>query len=119
MASDAGMTALTGERDYDRAKRELRAAGYKGERVAFMVAQDYPILKAASDVVVDVMQRAGMAVDYQALDWGPWALGRGRSPLITDRSEWHSPAAPIFTSTSPRPGRSSSTSAIRSDCVFE
>ena len=25
--------------------------------------------------------------------------GRGRSPLITDRSEWQSPAAPIFTST--------------------
>jgi len=24
-------------------------------------------------------------------------IGRGRSPLITDRSEWHRPAAPIFT----------------------
>ena len=70
MASDAGMAALTGERDYDRAKRELRVAGYKGETVAFMVAQDYPTLKAASDVAADMMKRAGMEVDYQAVDWG-------------------------------------------------
>jgi hypothetical protein len=41
-------------------------------------------------------------------------IGRGRSPLMTDRSEWHSPAAAIRTSTSPRPGPSSSTVATRS-----
>ncbi len=29
-------------------------------------------------------------------------MSRGRSPLITDRSEWHSPAAAIFTRTSPK-----------------
>ncbi len=70
MASDAGMAALTGERDDDRAKRELRAAGYKGETVAFIVPQDYPTLKAASDVAADMLTRAGMEVDYQAVDWG-------------------------------------------------
>ncbi|MCY1547264.1 hypothetical protein D9M68_833100 [compost metagenome] len=37
---------------------------------------------------------------------------RGRSPLMTDRSEWHSPAALIRTSTSPKPGGSSSISAM-------
>ena len=35
-------------------------------------------------------------------------IGRGRSPLITERSEWHRPAAAIFTSTSPGPGGASS-----------
>ena len=35
-------------------------------------------------------------------------IGRGRFPLITDRSEWHKPAALIRTSTSPGPGGSSS-----------
>ena len=35
-------------------------------------------------------------------------ITRGRSPLMTERSEWHSPAAAIFTSTSPGPGASSS-----------
>ncbi|HVL97211.1 MAG TPA: alcohol dehydrogenase catalytic domain-containing protein, partial [Solirubrobacteraceae bacterium] len=32
-------------------------------------------------------------------------------PSITDRSEWHSPAAPTRTSTSPSPGGASSSSA--------
>src|SRR5450759_2544618 len=31
-------------------------------------------------------------------------ITRGRSPLMTERSEWHRPAAAIFTSTSPGPG---------------
>ncbi len=36
-------------------------------------------------------------------------MGRGRSPFTMERSEWHRPAAAIFTSTSPGPGESSST----------
>ena len=70
MASDAGMAVLTGRRDDDRARRELRVAGYKGETVALMVPTDYPNLKAASDVAAEMMKRAGMDVDYQAADWG-------------------------------------------------
>jgi peptide/nickel transport system substrate-binding protein len=70
MASDAGMAVLSGKRDYDRAKRDLQAAGYKGEAVALMVPTDFPILKAASDVAADMMKRAGLTVDYQAADWG-------------------------------------------------
>jgi hypothetical protein len=37
--------------------------------------------------------------------------GRGRSPLITDKSEWQRPAALIPTRTSPSPGGSSSSSS--------
>ncbi len=70
MASDAGMAALTGERDYDRTKRELQAAGYKDEKIVLMVPSDVPFLNAASDVAADMMKRAGMNVDYQAVDWG-------------------------------------------------
>ena len=38
--------------------------------------------------------------------------GRGRLPSMTDRSEWHSPAARTLTSTSPGPGGASSKSSI-------
>ena len=31
MATDVGMAALNGPRDLDKVKRELEAAGYKGE----------------------------------------------------------------------------------------
>ena len=53
-----------------------------------------------------------------AASW-PSAIGsgRGRSPLITDRSEWQRPAAPIRTSTSSRPGGSSASVSIDSGSV--
>ncbi len=81
MASDTGMAALDGKRDYDRAKQDLQAAGYKGETVVLLVPTDYPILKAASDVAASVMRRAGMNVDDQAADWGTVVQRRAsRSP---------------------------------------
>jgi len=70
LASDAGMAALTGKRDYAKVKRDLQAAGYKGETVALMVPQDFPWIKAVSDMAADMMKRVGMNVDYQAVDWG-------------------------------------------------
>ena len=70
MASDAGLSVLTGKRDYAGVKRDLEAAGYKGEKVAFMVPVEYPTLKAIGDVAADMLKRVGMTVDYQAVDAG-------------------------------------------------
>ena len=44
----------------------------------------------------------------------PSGIGRGRSPSMTDKSEWHSPAAAMRIRTSPAPGGARSTSSIRS-----
>jgi peptide/nickel transport system substrate-binding protein len=70
MASGVGTAALTGPRDYAKVKADLAAAGYKGERVVLLAATDFPVLKAMSDVCADMLQKAGLNVDYQALDWG-------------------------------------------------
>ncbi len=70
MANDAGMEALNGPRDLDRARRELREAGYRGERVVFLGATDLPTIAAISEVGADLLRRLGMNVDYQAMDWG-------------------------------------------------
>ena len=70
IASDAGMEAIPQTPDYDRARQALEAAGYTGETVSLMVPTDLPIMKGASDVCADMMKRCGMAVDYQAVDWG-------------------------------------------------
>ena len=88
MESDAGMAALGGERDYAKARRDLLAAGYKGEKVALMVPTDYPNFKAASDVAADVMRRLGMNVDYQAVDWGT-LLQRRASKQPPDHGGWN------------------------------
>lgn len=69
MASDAGMTALTGPRDLDAAKRALTAAGYKGERVVLLAPQDIPSSKALADVTADLLKRLDMTLDIQAMDW--------------------------------------------------
>jgi peptide/nickel transport system substrate-binding protein len=70
MATDAGLAVLTGPRDLDRARREVIAAGYKGEKVVLPVPTDFPSLKALGDVGGDVLQKIGLNVDYQAADWG-------------------------------------------------
>jgi peptide/nickel transport system substrate-binding protein len=70
LASEAGMSALTGPRDYAAVKRALEAAGYQGEKVVLMVATDQPTNNALSNVTADMLKRVGMNVDYQATDWG-------------------------------------------------
>ena len=69
-ANDAGMEVLTSPRDMDKVKRDLAAAGYKGEAVALLVATDYPDQNAAGLVVADLLRRAGMKLDLQSTDWG-------------------------------------------------
>ena len=70
LASNAGMSALTGKRDYAAVKKALEVAGYQGEKVVLMVGTDQPVLNALSNVAAEMLKRVGMNVDYQATDWG-------------------------------------------------
>jgi peptide/nickel transport system substrate-binding protein len=76
LANDAGMDALTLPRDFPRVKAMLKDTGYAGETLAMMVATDTPYRKAMGDVGVDAMQKGGMKVDYQAVDWGTAVVRR-------------------------------------------
>jgi peptide/nickel transport system substrate-binding protein len=69
MASDAGMERLTGKHDLDQAKRDLAAAGYKGERVVLLGPMDIPSTKAMAEVTADVLKKLGVNLDFQAMDW--------------------------------------------------
>lgn len=69
-ASQAGLAAMSDTPDMARAKRELAAAGYKGERVVVLGPADRASVKAASDVAADQLARIGFNVDYQVADWG-------------------------------------------------
>jgi peptide/nickel transport system substrate-binding protein len=70
LASDAGMDAVTGKRDYDAVKKALESAGYNGEKLVLMVPGDQPTNKSLSDVAAEMLKRVGMNVDYQSTDWG-------------------------------------------------
>ena len=87
MASKAGLEALTEKPDYDKVKRDLAAAGYKGEKVVFLQAEDYPSLKALAEVGVDMMRKAGMNVDVQSSDWGSLVRRRANNET-SDKGGW-------------------------------
>jgi peptide/nickel transport system substrate-binding protein len=57
-------------KNLEKAKKMLAEAGYKGEPVTCVVAQDQPITKAMGDVTADLLTKMGMKVDFVATDWG-------------------------------------------------
>jgi len=87
-ASDAGMDYLNSKRDIARTKRELTAAGYKGEKVAVLVPTDVPSLKYAGDVGVDMLTRCGLAVEPLYMDWGSVVQRLGRTDAA-DAGGWN------------------------------
>jgi peptide/nickel transport system substrate-binding protein len=88
MANDKGMQVLNGPRDMAKVKEELKAAGYNGEKVVLLAATDFPVLKAMSDVGADMLQQAGMNVDYVATDWGT-VVQRRASRKPVDQGGWN------------------------------
>ncbi len=70
LSTEAGLDVMDGAPDFDRVKANLQAAGYKGERVVFVVPTDLPSLNAMSEVAADMFRRIGINLDYQASDWG-------------------------------------------------
>ncbi len=82
LASEAGLEPLKGPRDYAKGKRLLAQAGYGGQKVAMLVATDYPQFKAIGEVAADAMAKIGINVDYVATDWGTMLQRRSnRGPL--------------------------------------
>ena len=88
MASDAGLNVFTGKRDYAAVKKEIEAAGYKGEKVSILAPTDFPILKAEADVCADQLKKMGFNVDYQAMDWGTVVQRRAKMDP-PDKGGWN------------------------------
>ncbi|HWX46497.1 MAG TPA: ABC transporter substrate-binding protein [Roseomonas sp.] len=87
MANDAGMEVFKGPRDFDKVKRDLAAAGYKGEKVVLLGATDPTFIHGLSEVAADMLRRCGMNVDYQLSDWGTLTARRS-SKEPTEKGGW-------------------------------
>lgn len=70
LASDAGMTALTGPRDAAATQAALRAAGAFGHSVVALHATDVSNQNNLMSVGVDALRQAGFAVDDATSDFG-------------------------------------------------
>jgi peptide/nickel transport system substrate-binding protein len=86
-ANGTGLEVMTGLRSYDRVAQNLKAAGYKGERVVFVVPTDLPALNAMSELAADMFRKVGINLDYQALDWGT-VLPRLANKEGLDKGGW-------------------------------
>jgi peptide/nickel transport system substrate-binding protein len=101
-ANDAGMEVMNKPRDLAQVKRDLAAAGYNGEKFAFLVPTDLPAINAMSEVAADVFKQLGMNMDYVATDWASCAQRLlSKEPL--DKGGWSLNAnyAPGFSVMSP------------------
>ena len=70
MASDVGVEITRRPDDYEEMKKQLFAAGYRGERVVVLACSTIPSIHAMSQVATDVLRRIGMNIDMQLLEWG-------------------------------------------------
>src|SRR5262249_45671681 len=93
MANDAGLAALTGKRDFDKAKKMIAEVGYRGERIVVMDAVDQPVAHTQALVVTELLKKLGFDVDLQAMDWGTLVTRRPRRSRSTRAATTFSPPA--------------------------
>ena len=87
LASDVGVGVTRGDPDFAKLKKEIVAAGYKGERVVLLGATSIPSIDAIAKVTADVLTRLGFNLDYQALEWGT-VVARRASREPVDKGGW-------------------------------
>ena len=92
LANNAGMEALSGEHSLAELKRELEAAGYKGEKIIYLEPTDVPRINAIAEVGADMLRKLGMNVDVIATDWGT-TVQRSVSRQPPEKGGWHMFAA--------------------------
>jgi peptide/nickel transport system substrate-binding protein len=88
MASTIGVEVTRGPKDYAKLKKDLAAAGYKGEKIVVLAATTIPIIWAEAQVASDILKRIGMDVDLQALEWGTVVQRRASMEPI-DKGGWN------------------------------
>lgn len=88
MANTVGVAEHSTPRSPAQAKKDLEAAGYKGERVVILAASNFPTITAIAEVGGDLLKRIGMNVDYQSMDWGT-VVQRRASKEPPDKGGWN------------------------------
>ena len=86
--NEEGGEILKGPRRFDLAKRLLAEAGYAGEPITLMAAQDIPYAKVWGEVTVNLLQHLGVKVDYAAVDFGT-LIARRTQKSPPNQGGWH------------------------------
>ena len=87
LANEAGLEVLSGPRDYEKVKRDLAAAGYRGETIV-MPASTVGYIAMLSPIGADQLRKAGLVVDLQLMDFAT-LLRRTASKAPPDKGGWN------------------------------
>ena len=88
LANEAGIGILSGPRDYDKVKRDLKDAGYRGEPIVVLGVSGNSYIVSISQVGSDQLRKAGMNVDLQIVDFGT-LVRRRMSKELPDKGGWN------------------------------
>jgi len=83
-----GGAALSGARDFDKAKGLIAEAGYQGERIVLLDPADIPQLHAEALVTNELLKRLGLNVDLTTTEWGT-AIKRVNMREPPDQGGWN------------------------------
>jgi peptide/nickel transport system substrate-binding protein len=84
MANDAGSQALTGKRDFDKARKLIADAGYNNEKIVILDPVDQPGGHAQTLVAADLLKKLDLNVEIAASDWGNVVVRRASKKPIAE-----------------------------------
>lgn len=87
MASDVGSAALTGKRDYDKAKQLIAEAGYQGEKIVALDGVDQANFHVIALVAYDLLKKLGLNVELVSTDWST-LVARRASKKPAEEGGW-------------------------------
>ena len=87
LSSEVGADPLKGKRDFDKARKLILEAGYKGEKIVIISATDQPIVHSQSLITLELLRKLGLNVELQAGDWGT-LITRRTSKEPVDKGGW-------------------------------
>lgn len=79
---------MTGKRHFEKARRLIAEAGYKGEKIVVLDAVDQPNPHAHALVAADLLKKLGLNVEIAASDWGSLVIRRASKAPI-DKGGWN------------------------------
>ncbi len=78
------MSALTGKRDFDKAKSLIAEAGYQGEKIVVLDAVDTPTAHSHGLVVFELLKKLGLNVELATSDWGSLVIRRASKKPVAE-----------------------------------
>jgi peptide/nickel transport system substrate-binding protein len=82
--TNAGADVLLKGPHLDKAKALIKEAGYNGEKIVLMSATDQPIVHNQALVTKEALTKAGLNIEFQAMDWGTLITRRASKKPIAD-----------------------------------